>query len=110
MNSIQPLRFRASWPKVALPENMEALYIDAIQVAGVRLDFSCISTMVHEAGYGDDAAVLHWTSRAVRGPEIISVRSYTYDHENFAERNKSEAGIDAVMMATYKRDLGSRLN
>ncbi|QQO33228.1 hypothetical protein JJC00_32645 [Bradyrhizobium diazoefficiens] len=104
LNCMQPLRFRASWPKGALPEEMDALYIDAIQVAGIKLAFSCIATMVHEAGDGDDMAMLQWSSRAVKGHEVISVRSYLEDYDKFAERSKSETGIDAVMMATYDEE------
>ena len=104
LNSIQPLRFRASWPKATLPEEMDALYIDAIQVAGIKLAFSCIATMVHEAGDGDDTAVLQWTSRALKGHEVISLRSYLEDYDKFAERSKAETGIDAVMMATYDEE------
>ena len=59
--------------------------------------------MVHGSGDGGEANDLQWTSRAIKAREIISIRN-SGDYEKFAERSKTETGIDAVMMATYDEE------
>lgn len=100
-NDVQQLSFKASWPHPKIPNEIDALYIDAIQVAGVKLAFSCIATMFHETSGDGEARVLSWKSRAIKGREVTAIRDYFGDYEKFAERSKIQAGIDTVMMATY---------
>ena len=60
--------------------------------------------MALEAG-DDGEGVLRWVSRTFKGREIISVRNYSEDYEKFAERSRTETGIDTVIQATYDRGL-----
>jgi hypothetical protein len=96
-SNVQQLSFQANWPTGAPPDEIVALFIDAVQIAGVKLAFSCIATMALEAGDDGEGGVLRWASRAIKGREIISVRNYSEDYEKFAERSRTETGIDTVI-------------
>jgi hypothetical protein len=103
-NSFEPLQFRMNWKGAATPSELDALYIDAIQVADVKLAFSCIATMVRQSDERDEDGAFQWKSRALKAREITSVRNFSDDYEKFAERSKAETGLDAVLMATYDEE------
>lgn len=100
-NDIHQLNFRAQWPRGAIPDEIDALYIDAVHVAGMKLAFSCIAKMFHESSDDSGESVLQWKSRAINGREVMAIRDFSDDYEKFAARSKVETGINTVMMATY---------
>jgi hypothetical protein len=98
---VQQLHFQATWPSGTPPEEMHALYIDAFKVADSKFAFSCVAKMAHETVEVNDKDIYQWRSREMRGHEIIAIRNFSEDYEKFAERTKSQTGIDMVIMATY---------
>jgi hypothetical protein len=100
----QQLRFLTNWPSGAPPDEIDVLYVDAVQIAAVKLAFSCIATMAVEAGDDGEGDVVQLASRAIKVVEVVSIRNYSEDYDKFAERSRTATGISTVIHATYDNE------
>jgi hypothetical protein len=97
-SSAPDLTFRTELPENReIPGPMDALYVDAIDIAGVTLAFSSVARMIPQAGEDE----IQWSLQSMKPREIAPVRNYLEDYKRFADRSKSETNITTIIMATY---------
>jgi hypothetical protein len=87
-----------------IPTEIDALYVDAIEIAGIKLGFYAIARMMNET-LENDQSILQWRARSLVAKSIEEIRNYQGDYEELARRAKSHTGIDTIMLANYSDEM-----
>jgi hypothetical protein len=90
------LGFSATWPpEVPVPDKLDFLHVNYIQMPGITLVHSSLAQMVPQTKEGR----IEWKSNAVTPCEITFVRNFPAEYERFIDRAKGMRKADASMIA-----------
>ena len=81
-----------------IPMEIDALYVDAVEIAGIKLGFYAVAKMVNEIPE-NDLPFLQWKARSLSAKGIERIRNYQGDYDELACRAKSHTGIDTIVLS-----------
>lgn len=91
-----PIGFLAKWPpETPVPDKLDLLYVNYVQMAGVTLAHYSVAEMLPQTREGR----IVWQSETVSPREITFIRDFPADYERFIERAKRKVNLDNSIVA-----------
>jgi hypothetical protein len=91
-----PIDFAVDWPpETPVPDKMDFLYVNYVQMLEVTLAHYSVAEMVPQTKKGR----IMWKSETLKPCEITFIRDFPDDYERFADRAKRTVKVDGSMIA-----------